>query len=124
MRCRAALPRSPGAIVRAVNAQITEPPPRRGRLLAGAEQHVIPAEAMAASWQVEKPVWYLINDRLGTLIDEYEDETLTSDQAVVAADVIRASVATEAEQTASALQAAADFLEWHGGAGDEVRVVL
>src|SRR3954447_23635976 len=99
-------------------------PDRTGRLFGGSDQHIIPADAMALSWASDKPVWYLINDRLDTLIDEYEEETLSPQQAIAAADLLRASLIGIADPSAQMLRAAADFIEWHGGAGDTVRIAL
>src|SRR3954467_1856953 len=107
-----------------VDVRVGEPPPRAGRVFGGAEEHVIPDNAMALSWKGDAPIWYVINNRLGTMIDEYEEDTLTADQAIAAADILRELLAAATEPAASRLRSVADFLEWHGGAGHEVIFVL
>lgn len=66
-----------------------EPGPRDGRILCGESEFTIRNEAMALTRSTTPTLWHVVNECLGTLIDEHEDETLTPDQAVAASQIIR-----------------------------------
>jgi hypothetical protein len=104
--------------------RIGEPSPRTGRLLCGESEFIIPDEAMALTWSTRPTLWRVVNERLGTLIDEHEEETLAPEQVVAAAQIIREAFADAVGTDAAVMRDAADFLESNGRAGRDTTVAL